>query len=158
MSLKPAQLLIFVWIGLMGAGLANGAPTAPTTDAVIVEVRLLETSRREARPASTQPADLPISVPEDAKTLVTLLHLRDMAQKDETPFSIVSEMLDLRNRELAEATQVDDFIVSGTCSSPAGDFSSGASAVVVALPHAPTAAIATAVSARPKNPIEARRR
>jgi hypothetical protein len=43
---------------------------------------------------------------------VTLLHLRDMAQKDETPFSIVSEMLDLRNRELAEATQVDDFIVS----------------------------------------------
>src|SRR5215216_4935147 len=48
----------------------------------------------------------------DAKTLVTLLHLRDMAQKDSTPFSIVSEMLDLRNRELAEATQVDDFIVS----------------------------------------------
>jgi voltage-gated potassium channel Kch len=48
----------------------------------------------------------------DAKTLVTLLHLRDMAQKDQTPFSIVSEMLDLRNRELAEATQVDDFIVS----------------------------------------------
>ncbi len=48
----------------------------------------------------------------DAKTLVTLLHLRDMAVKDETPFSIVSEMLDLRNRELAEAAQVDDFIVS----------------------------------------------
>jgi voltage-gated potassium channel Kch len=48
----------------------------------------------------------------DAKTLVTLLHLRDMAERDETPFSIVSEMLDLRNRELAEATQVDDFIVS----------------------------------------------
>jgi ion channel POLLUX/CASTOR len=48
----------------------------------------------------------------DAKTLVTLLHLRDMAGRDETPFSIVSEMLDLRNRDLAEATQVDDFIVS----------------------------------------------
>ena len=48
----------------------------------------------------------------DAKTLVTLLHLRDIAEKDDTPFSIVSEMLDLRNRELAEATQVDDFIVS----------------------------------------------
>ena len=48
----------------------------------------------------------------DAKTLVTLLHLRDMADKDDTPFSIVSEMLDLRNRELAEATKVDDFIVS----------------------------------------------
>lgn len=48
----------------------------------------------------------------DAKTLVTLLHLRDMAERDETPFSIVSEMLDLRNRELAEAAKVDDFIVS----------------------------------------------
>ena len=48
----------------------------------------------------------------DAKTLVTLLHLRDMAEKDGTPFSIVSEMLDLRNRDLAAATQVDDFIVS----------------------------------------------
>ena len=48
----------------------------------------------------------------DAKTLVTLLHLRDIAEKDETPFSIVSEMLDLRNRELAEITKVDDFIAS----------------------------------------------
>jgi ion channel POLLUX/CASTOR len=48
----------------------------------------------------------------DAKTLVTLLHLRDIAGRDETPFSIVSEMLDLRNRELAETAQVDDFIVS----------------------------------------------
>jgi voltage-gated potassium channel Kch len=48
----------------------------------------------------------------DAKTLVTLLHLRHMAGQDETPFSIVSEMLDIRNRELAEVTQVDDFIVS----------------------------------------------
>ena len=48
----------------------------------------------------------------DAKTLVTLLHLRDIAERDETPFSIVSEMLDLRNRDLAEVTKVDDFIVS----------------------------------------------
>ena len=48
----------------------------------------------------------------DARTLVTLLHLRDIAEHDETPFSIVSEMLDLRNRELAEVARVDDFIVS----------------------------------------------
>ncbi len=48
----------------------------------------------------------------DAKTLVTLLHLRDIAERDETPFSIVSEMRDLRNRQLAEVTRVDDFIVS----------------------------------------------
>jgi ion channel POLLUX/CASTOR len=48
----------------------------------------------------------------DAKTLVTLLHLRDITLRDNTPFSIVSEMLDLRNRELAEVAHVDDFIVS----------------------------------------------
>jgi hypothetical protein len=48
----------------------------------------------------------------DARTLVTLLHLRDISMRDETPFSIVSEMLDLRNRQLAEVAHVDDFIVS----------------------------------------------
>ena len=48
----------------------------------------------------------------DAITLITLLHLRDISERDETPFSIISEMLDLRNRELAEAAKVDDFIVS----------------------------------------------
>jgi hypothetical protein len=48
----------------------------------------------------------------DAATLVTLLHLRDISGRDHTPFSIVSEMLDLRNRELAQAAKVDDFIVS----------------------------------------------
>lgn len=48
----------------------------------------------------------------DARTLVTLLHLRDISIHDQTPFSIVSEMLDLRNRELATVTGVDDFIVS----------------------------------------------
>jgi hypothetical protein len=48
----------------------------------------------------------------DARTMITLLHLRDISMHDETPFSIVSEMLDLRNRELAEVAHVDDFIVS----------------------------------------------
>jgi ion channel POLLUX/CASTOR len=44
--------------------------------------------------------------------LVTLLHLRDIADRDDTPFSIVSEMLDLRNRKLAKVANVNDFIVS----------------------------------------------
>lgn len=48
----------------------------------------------------------------DARTLVTLLHLRDMAERVGQPFSIVSEMLDIRNRTLAEVTKADDFIVS----------------------------------------------
>jgi hypothetical protein len=48
----------------------------------------------------------------DARTLVTLLHLRDMATRAGHPFSIVSEMADVRNRALAEITRADDFIVS----------------------------------------------
>lgn len=48
----------------------------------------------------------------DARTLITLLHLRDIADRLGEDFSIVSEMLDIRNRELADATRADDFIVS----------------------------------------------
>lgn len=48
----------------------------------------------------------------DAKTLITLLHLRDIAEKRGQDLNIVSEMLDARNRELAEVTKADDFIVS----------------------------------------------
>ena len=48
----------------------------------------------------------------DSKTLVTLLHLREISEQSEHRFSIVSEMLDVRNRELAEVTGADDFIVS----------------------------------------------
>jgi voltage-gated potassium channel Kch len=48
----------------------------------------------------------------DARTLVTLLHLRDIASTVGHPFSITSEMADVRNRSLAEVTRADDFIVS----------------------------------------------
>lgn len=48
----------------------------------------------------------------DARTLVTLLHLRDIANAVGHPFSITSEMADVRNRTLAEVTRADDFIVS----------------------------------------------
>ncbi len=51
----------------------------------------------------------------DAHTLVTLLHLRDMHDGPGKPgrhYSIVSEMLDDRNRKLGELTQADDFVVS----------------------------------------------
>jgi ion channel POLLUX/CASTOR len=48
----------------------------------------------------------------DAKTLITLLHLRDMGERAGIDLSVVSEMLDDRNRELAEVTKADDFIVS----------------------------------------------
>lgn len=48
----------------------------------------------------------------DARTLITLLHLRDIVDRGAREASIVSEMLDLRNRALAEVTRADDFIVS----------------------------------------------
>ncbi len=48
----------------------------------------------------------------DAKTLVTLLHLREIGDQAGAPLNIVSEMLDDRNREIAEVTKADDFIVS----------------------------------------------
>jgi voltage-gated potassium channel Kch len=49
----------------------------------------------------------------DAKTLVTLLHLRDIETTRGESYTIVSEMLDVRNRALAAVTRADDFIVSG---------------------------------------------
>ncbi len=48
----------------------------------------------------------------DARTLIALLHLRDIAERAGLRVPIVSEMLDDRNRELAQVTKVDDVIVS----------------------------------------------
>lgn len=48
----------------------------------------------------------------DAASLITLLHLRDIAQNNNANYSIVTEMLDIQNRELAKIAKADDFIVS----------------------------------------------
>jgi len=48
----------------------------------------------------------------DAQTLITLLHLRRICEEKNKDIKIVSEMLDLRNRDLAAVTKADDFIVS----------------------------------------------
>lgn len=48
----------------------------------------------------------------DSRTLVTLLQLRDIARRAGKDLNIVTEMLDDANRELAEVTEADDFIVS----------------------------------------------
>ncbi|MBL9004441.1 MAG: NAD-binding protein [Myxococcales bacterium] len=47
----------------------------------------------------------------DAVTLITLLHLRDLVEHAPQRPSIVSEIFDTRNRELAEVTRADDVIV-----------------------------------------------
>ncbi len=44
--------------------------------------------------------------------MITLLHLRDLAEKTGFQYSIVSEMQDIRNRNLIEVAHADDFIVS----------------------------------------------
>lgn len=48
----------------------------------------------------------------DSRTLITLLHLRNISEKLGVSFSIVSEMMDIRNKQLAEVTKADDFIIS----------------------------------------------
>jgi K+/H+ antiporter YhaU regulatory subunit KhtT len=48
----------------------------------------------------------------DAITLITLMHVRDIGAKCGKKFNIVSEMLDIKNRALADASQADDFIIS----------------------------------------------
>lgn len=56
-------------------------------------------------------SDLPVQQA-DAQTLITLLHLRNIAVQHDIDMNIVSEMMDLRNRTLAQVAKADDFIVS----------------------------------------------
>lgn len=48
----------------------------------------------------------------DSQTLMTLLNLRDICDDENHRCSLLSEMLDIRNRELAQVTRADDFVVS----------------------------------------------
>ena len=50
--------------------------------------------------------------PADTRTLVTLLHLRRIGEDRHKAINVVSEMIDVRNRELAEVAKIDDFVVS----------------------------------------------
>jgi Trk K+ transport system NAD-binding subunit len=50
----------------------------------------------------------------DARTTVTLLHLRDIERIANKKVPITSEILDINNRDLATVSEADDFIVSNT--------------------------------------------
>ncbi len=50
----------------------------------------------------------------DARTMVTLLHLRDIERIANKKVPITSEILDINNRDLATISEADDFIVSNT--------------------------------------------
>ncbi|MCU1412932.1 MAG: potassium transporter TrkA [Microbacteriaceae bacterium] len=98
------------------------APTFPTFSNMTVEFQGGDTNSRatlESLKVETYQHIIVLAYKEtmdvqraDAKTLVTLLHLRDMADRASINLNVVSEMLDDSNRELAEVTKADDFIVS----------------------------------------------
>ena len=48
----------------------------------------------------------------DARNLITLLHARDILQKSDRKITIVSQMIDERNRAVADQARADDFIIS----------------------------------------------
>ncbi|HWB79320.1 MAG TPA: hypothetical protein VG755_30370 [Nannocystaceae bacterium] len=50
----------------------------------------------------------------DARTMITLLHLRDILRKLGKRVPITSEILEIANRDLATVAEADDFIVSNT--------------------------------------------
>ena len=50
-------------------------------------------------------SDLLPAQPADTRTLVALLHLRKIAEHAGRKISVVSEMIDVRNRELAERSE-----------------------------------------------------
>jgi len=88
--------------------------TADTTSRKVLNSLQLETYKHVIVLADSS-TDNPDII--DSHTLITLLHLRDISDKSSNPYSIVTEMLDVRNRALAQITRPDDFIVSGELAS-----------------------------------------
>ena len=89
--------------------LAVSAQEGDTTDRQVLENLSLQTYNHLIVLSYSDELDVQEA---DALTLMCLLQLRDYSERNAHDLSIVSEMLDLRNRELAEITQADDFIVS----------------------------------------------
>jgi hypothetical protein len=48
----------------------------------------------------------------DATTMISLIHLRDIARNTGKKLSIVSEIMDVRNRELVQVTSAEEVIIS----------------------------------------------
>lgn len=92
------------------------------TDSMAIGHRVVDTSNRSALDALNIPtydhvlvlgySDHMAAQSADTRTLITLLHMRKIAEGAGRHINVVSEMTDVRNRELAEVTRADDFVVS----------------------------------------------
>jgi voltage-gated potassium channel Kch len=89
---------------------------------LVVEHHVIDTSSRPALDALDVPSydhvlvlgysDNMLAQSADTRTLITLLQLRKISETAGKHISVVSEMIDVRNRELAEVTRAEDFVVS----------------------------------------------
>jgi len=104
------------------AHLVSSEPLGPGEPMEHVTVQHADTTSRAVLDALDVPSyDHVVVVPykdalsmhsADARTLVTLLHLRDIRRAHDAEFAVVTEMLDDRNGEIADADSADDVIVS----------------------------------------------
>lgn len=101
----------------------HGAPGVPTTANLAVTVVEAGTTRRAVLDEHVPPGcdqvivlcysdDLDAEAA-DATTLITLLHVRDILARSESSTPVISEMMDDRNRVLAQVADIDDVVVSG---------------------------------------------
>lgn len=98
------------------------AVIGPVMGNLSIEGRLMDTTRAaslvELGPASYDHVivlgytDNMSAQSADTHTLVTLLQLRKLIEASGKAINVVSEMVDSRNRSLAEVTRADDFVVS----------------------------------------------
>jgi len=94
------NIMLGATIGTTTSRAVLDAANVPSFDSVIV----LADTRRPVQEA-------------DARTLMTLIHLRDIAARHGKDINIVTEMLDDRNRALATMDSTNDFIVSNKITS-----------------------------------------
>ena len=102
---------------------AYGEPELPVTERLAVTVVRADTTRRavlEAQLAASPDRVIVLCYSDDldpdsadAKTLSTLLHVRDILGRAGNDAPVVSEMIDDRDRELAQVADIDDVVVSG---------------------------------------------
>lgn len=101
----------------------HGAPGVPATTNLAVTVVEAGTTRRAVLDEHVPPGCDQVIVlcysddldaeSADATTLITLLHVRDILARSESSSPVISEMMDDRNRVLAQVADIDDVVVSG---------------------------------------------